>query len=150
MNLYEQAYGFTRLRILVSACELWLGAVFAMVLAAGVRLRARWLAQAVAASGAAALLGLALLNPDRFIADRNIDRYERIDRIDLDYLSRLSADAAPALDRLPYPLRDCVLTGIAADLADSPDDWRGANLGRERARDIVGERPPRPDWTGCP
>jgi hypothetical protein len=150
MNLYEQAYGFTRLRILVSACELWLGAVFAMVLAAGVRLRARWLAQAVAASGAAALLGLALLNPDRFIADRNIDRYERIDRIDVDYLSRLSADAAPALDRLPYPLRDCVLAGIAADLADSPDDWRGANLGRERARDIVGERPLRPDWASCP
>jgi Domain of unknown function (DUF4153) len=149
MNLYQQAYGFTRLRLLVSACELWLGAVFAMVLAAGVRLRARWLAQAVAGSAAATLLGLAVLNPDRFIADQNIDRYERIDRIDVYYLYRLSADAAPALDRLPYPLRDCALSKIASDLAASPADWRGANLGREQARDIVGDRPVRPDWTLC-
>lgn len=141
MNLYEQAYGFTRLRILVSACELWLGAVFVMVLIAGVRLRARWLAQAVAGSAAAALLGLALLNPDRFIAERNVDRYERIDRIDVTYLSRLSADAAPALDRLPSTLRDCALARIAAELAEHPDDWRGANLGRARARDIVRELP---------
>jgi Domain of unknown function (DUF4173) len=142
MNLYEQAYGFTRLRILVSACELWLGAVFVMVLVAGLRLRARWLAQAVAGSAAAALLGLALLNPDRFIAERNVDRYERIDRIDVTYLSRLSADAAPALDRLPSTLRDCALTRIAADLAFHPDDWRSANLGRRQAREIVRERPP--------
>jgi Domain of unknown function (DUF4173) len=149
MNLYEQAYGFTRLRILVSACELWLGAVFVMVLAAGVRLRARWLPQAVAGSAAAALLGLALLNPDRFIAEHNVDRYERIDRIDVGYLSRLSADAAPALDRLPSALRDCALSRIADDLAESPDDWRGANLGRARARDIVRGRPPRPAGAQC-
>jgi hypothetical protein len=149
MNLYEQAYGFTRLRLLVSACELWLGLVFAMVLAAGVRLRARWLAQAVAGSATAMLLGVALLNPDRFIADRNVDRYERIDRIDLDYLSRLSADAAPALDRLPYPLRDCALSRISTKLAESPTDWRSTNLGRESARDIVGARRLRPDWAAC-
>jgi hypothetical protein len=149
MNLYEQAYGFTRLRILVSACELWLGMVFAMVLAAGARLRARWFAQAVTASAVATLVGLALLNPDRFIAERNIDRYERIDRIDVEYLSRLSADAAPALDRLPGSLRDCALSKIAADLAESPSDWRSTNLGRERARDIVADRPARPDWRLC-
>jgi hypothetical protein len=149
MNLYQQAYGFTRLRLLVSACELWLGAVFAMVLAAGVRFRARWLAQAVAGSAAAALLGLALLNPDRFIAEHNIDRYERTDRIDVYYLYRLSADAAPALDRLPYPLRDCALSKIASDLTESPSDWRSANLGRERAREVVAGRAVRPDWALC-
>jgi len=149
MHLYEQAYGFTRLRILVSACELWLGLVFAMVLVAGIRLRAGWLAQAVAASAAASLLGLALLNPDQFIADRNIDRYHRINRIDVYYLSRLSADAAPALDRLPAPLRACALSRIAEDLAASPDDWRSANLGRARARDVIADQPPRPNWDEC-
>jgi hypothetical protein len=149
MHLYEQAYGFTRLRILVSACELWLGLVFAMVLVAGIRLRAGWLAQAVAASAAASLLGLALLNPDQFIADRNIDRYQRINRIDVYYLSRLSADAAPALDRLPAPLRACALSRIAEDLAASPDDWRSANLGRARAREVIADRPPRPNWDEC-
>jgi hypothetical protein len=151
MNLYEQAYGFTRLRLLVSACELWLGLVFAMLLAAGVRLRATWLAQAIAGSGVAALIGLALLNPDRFIADRNVDRYAGTGRIDVSYLSGLSADAVPALDRLPGQLRECALSGIAAELARSPDDWRGANLARARARDILGGRlTSAPDPRDCP
>ena len=80
MWTYEQAYGFSRLRVLVSVCELWLGVVFLLVLAAGIRLSApaRWLPQAVVGTGVAALLALAALNPDQFIADRNVDRYLRI------------------------------------------------------------------------
>lgn len=150
MNLYEHAYGYTRLRLLVGACELWLGVVFLMVLAAGVRLCARWLAPAAAGSAAAALLALALLNPDQFIADRNVDRWERTGRIDIGYLSRLSADAVPALDRLPDSLRACALVDISADLAASPGSWRSWNLGEKRARDILTEQPPKPGSTFCP
>ncbi len=40
MSVYEEAYGFTRLRVFVSAFEIWLGALFVLVLVAGVRLRA--------------------------------------------------------------------------------------------------------------
>ncbi len=149
MNLYERAYGYTRLRLLVSACELWLGAVFLMVLGAGVRLRARWLAQAVAGSAAAALLALAVINPDRFIADRNIERWQRTERIDLWYLSQLSADAVPALNRLPYPLRDCALKEIARDLDASPTEWRDWNLAEEQARKIVDGQPPDVSWNHC-
>lgn len=59
----------------MSAAELWLGLLFVLVLAAGFRLHAAWLPRLVVASAVLALLGLAGLNPDRFIADRNIDRY---------------------------------------------------------------------------
>lgn len=140
MHTYEEAYGFTRLRVLVSACELWLGSVLVMVLAAGVRLRAGWLPQAAIASGVAALIGLALLNPDHFIADRNVTRYQDTGRIDVLYLSGLSADAVPALDRLPPTLRSCALSDVAHDLAEE-HDWRGWNIGTDRARHALGDEP---------
>jgi hypothetical protein len=150
MHVYEEAYGFTRLRVLVSVCELWLGAIFVMVLAAGVRLRGGWLARAAVASAVAALLGLVALDPDRFIAERNVDRYAESGRIDVWYLSGLSADAVPALDRLPGNLRTCALERINSDLSRQPDDWREWNLARWRAREILAADPPGiPDRT-CP
>ncbi|MCW6011104.1 DUF4173 domain-containing protein [Micromonospora sp. CPCC 205371] len=143
MHTYEEAYGFTRLRVLVSVCELWLGVVLAMVLAAGVRLRAGWLPRAVVGSAVAALIGLAALNPDRFIAERNVERHQQTGRIDTAYLSRLSADAAPALDELPAPLRGCALQEIAHDLDRNPDGWQDWNLGRREAREVVAGIPAR-------
>lgn len=141
MRTYEEVYGFTRLRVLVSVCELWLGLVLGMVLLAGVRLRATWLPRAVVGSAVAALIGLTALDPDRFIAERNVTRYEDTGKIDVPYLSGLSADAVPALDRLPYPLRGCALGEIGADLAAEPDDWREWNLGRARAREVLADAP---------
>jgi hypothetical protein len=138
MNVYVEAYGATRLRLLVTACELWIGLVFGLVLVAGVRLRAGWLPRVAVGAAVLALLGLAVINPDRLIARTNIDRSDT-SQLDLGYLSELSADAVPELDRLPAPDRDCVLTDIARRLG--PDDWREANLGRTEARRIIAARP---------
>jgi hypothetical protein len=141
MNVYQQAYGFTRLRILVSTAELWLGLLFVLVLAAGFRLRAAWLPRLVVASAVLALLGLAALNPDRFIADRNIDRYAETGRIDIWYLSELSADAVPALVRLPPPLRECASRDVAWELSREPDKWHEWNLARAQARRLLAGSP---------
>ena len=54
MDLYQQAYGFTVLRVLVDAFELWLGLLVVLVLVAGVRLSGWWLPRAALVSGAAA------------------------------------------------------------------------------------------------
>jgi hypothetical protein len=148
MGRYEQAYGWTRLRVLVGAVELWLGLLFVLVLGAGVRLRAGWLPRAVAGTAVVGLLAVTLLNPDRFIAQRNVDRYHRTGDIDVGYLSTLSADAAPALDRLPPALRSCALSVIADDLTSHPDDWRTWNLDREQARTVIAAGP-RPDGRDC-
>jgi hypothetical protein len=149
MDLYADTYGLTRLRLLVSLCELWLGLVFVLILIAGIRLTALWLPRAVVAAGVLALLGLAGANPDRLIADHNVTRYEQTDRIDTRYLSNLSADAVPALDRLTGVNRDCVLAPIAADLRQDEDDWRGWNLGRHQARDLLAHDPA-PAPRSCP
>jgi hypothetical protein len=134
MWAYQQAYGFTVLRLLVSCMELWLGAVYLMLIAAGRRLTAPWLPRAMLGTGLAALLVLGISNPDRFISERNITRWQQTGKIDLWYLSHLSADALPALARLPEPMRTCALAHITADLADNPDGWREWNAGRTAGR----------------
>jgi hypothetical protein len=141
MDVYADTYGLTRQRVLVALCEMWLGVVFLMVVIAGIRLKALWLPRAATAAGVLALLALAVANPDRLIADRNITRYEQLNRIDIVYLSTLSADAVPALNRLNGENRDCALQPIDRDLRDDPDDWRGWNLSREQARDLLKDRP---------
>ena len=74
MHLYEEAYGFTRLRLLVSVFEGWLGVVVLLVIVAGVVGARRWLVPVAIRLGAAGLLGLALVNPDLYIAQHNIAR----------------------------------------------------------------------------
>ena len=149
MWAYQQAYGFTVLRLLVLTFELWLGLVYVLVIVATVRLRAGWLPPAVVSTALLALLAVALLNPDRFIAEHNILRWEQSGRIDTGYLSRLSADAVPALVGLPEPLRSCALGPLANRLAaEGTDDWRGWNSGRSAARDILAGYRPTP--ASCP
>jgi hypothetical protein len=139
MWTYQQAYGFTVLRLLVEACEIWLGAVFVMVLLSLVRLRPSWLPRAAVGAAAAALLALVVLDPERFIADRNIDRAEHGMPLDVVYLSGFSADIVPAAERLPEPQRSCVLQEVAARLDD--DGWTAWNLSRSAARDILDTYP---------
>ncbi|MBQ1021479.1 DUF4173 domain-containing protein [Micromonospora sp. D93] len=148
MQVYADAYGATRLRLVVSTVEIWLGLLFILVGVAVVRLRADWLPRLVVGTAVLALLGLALLNPDRLIADRNVDRYLETGRLDVSYLSGLSADAVPALGRLPEPMRSCALGEIANELPR--DGFWATNLGRERARRVLATIPVSASVTDCP
>ncbi|WP_306361903.1 DUF4153 domain-containing protein [Nocardia sp. CC227C] len=132
MWTYQQAYGFTVLRLLVGVFELWIAALYLLVLAGLVRLRQGWLPRAAVGAAAATLLALAIMNPERFIADRNIDRWEAGKTLDTDYLNDLSADVLPAADRLPDALRREVVESILIRLDE--DTWRDWNLSRARAR----------------
>jgi hypothetical protein len=118
LELYEEAFGFTRLRLLAHAGILWLGALFVLIVALH---RTGWLPRATVAMSAAAALAFALSNPDGRIAAHNLERHS----VDVFYLRELSADAAPALAR-----------GGRARLADAPppDGVLSWNLGRARAR----------------
>ncbi len=133
MWLYQQAYGFTVLRLLVLTCELWLGAGFLLALVAVLRLRPGGLSRPMVAVGMLALLGLAVLDAERFIAAHNVARWSETGKLDTSYLGHLSADAVPALIDLPPAVRDCILVDIGDGLA-TPDDWRSTNVAREAAR----------------
>jgi signal transduction histidine kinase len=139
MHVYEEAYGFTRLRLLVSVFEGWLGVVVVLVIVAGVVGARRWLVPVAVRLGAAGLLGLAMVNPDLYIAQHNIARADVPVGIDWQYLGELSTDAYPALMRLPDEQFECAARYLTA-LRD--DDWLAWNLSRERARDLMADRPP--------
>jgi hypothetical protein len=104
-----------------------------LVLAAGAFSRPRWLPRAVVALSAAGMLAFAISDPDHRIADHNVDRFEHTGRIDTSVLENLSADAAPALMRLPGYLRSCTTAPMRRELA-APDGLAGLNAGRARAR----------------
>lgn len=132
MHLYQEAYGFTQLRLLVDVFEAWLGVLVIAGLVAAVTGTAiaggLWLGRFALVSGAVALLGIAAINPDAWIAEHNVSRYEETGKIDTDFLAELSDDAVPALKKLPEDLRSCVLGP-----SDREGDWLEWNLGRERA-----------------
>jgi hypothetical protein len=134
LRLYEDAFGLTRARLAAEGSALWLGALFAVLIAAGITGRVRrQLPRVVLAGTAAALIAFTLANPDGLIASKNVERWRDTGRLDVAYLQTLSADAAPALDALPSALRDEALAPLAARLADD-EPWSSANLSRHRAR----------------
>jgi hypothetical protein len=133
MHVYQEAFGFTRLRLLVDVFEGWLGLLVLGVMAAGVTLRAAWLPRAALLSGAGLLFLLAAANPDAWIAQHNLDRFDETGKVDWFYLQGLSADAVPVLATLPAPVVECALTGHV----HSNDDWLEWNLGRHRAEPLT-------------
>jgi hypothetical protein len=122
LGIYEEAFGFTRLRLLAHAAILWLGALFVLVVATGAANRGRWLPRGTVALSAGAALAFALVNPDGRIAAHNVARYEATGRIDRVYLHHLSADAAPDVARVGIRLRI------------PPDGVASWNLARRSAR----------------
>lgn len=149
MDLYVAAYGLTRLRLSVVTTELWLGLVIVLLMAAGVA-GGRWLARAVVASAAVTVLAFGLVSPDGIIAEAGVTRYQRDGKIDVVYLRGLSADAVPALDRLPEPQRSCTLLSVRDDLRRAGEaPWYATSLGEYRARKILRERPLAADRSEC-
>jgi Domain of unknown function (DUF4173) len=140
LALYEEVYGFTRLRVVVHASILWLTGMFCMVSVAGLRGRPSWLPRGVVIFSSIALLVFTVIRPDALIAERNVDRFERTGKIDVSYLAGLSPDAVPALARLPEPERSCALVGLRHELAE-PDSLWALNLSRDDAREVLNNSP---------
>jgi hypothetical protein len=141
LDLYQDAFGATRLRLVAGATIAWLGALLALVLAAVSAARYAALPRACVLVTALVALGVVLIDPDRHVAERNVERYARDGKIDLDYLRGLSADAAPALAELPQEERYYALTDLRLRLPDR-EGWTDWNLARARARDVLREQAP--------
>ena len=150
MHVYQEAYGFTTLRLVVDVFEGWLGLVVLTVMVAG-RARPGPLDPAHRPGHRCRRRRSASrsLNPDAWVAGRNIDRYEETGDLDLRYLQSLSADARPVVaERLPERGRGVRPAGPRRPTSSTRTDrtvW-GWNLGRERARDALAgvELPTRP------
>lgn len=137
MSLYQEAFGWSVLRVLVASFELWVAAVLVGIAVAWWLRRTDVVPRLVIGSAGAGLLALSLAGPDALVARANVARFEETGKIDTSYLSQLSDDAVPALQRLPEPERSCVLALRELE----PDAWYEWNLARSAARDSLAANP---------
>jgi len=120
LSLYEEAYGFTMLRLYSHVFAVWVGAVFLLLAAEfmGVWRSRRWFVGAAATTGCAVLLGLNVANPEAMVVAFNTNHALSAHKIDSEYLSELSSDATPALlesrAQLEPALRDQVTRAVCA------------------------------------
>ncbi|GAB5902348.1 DUF4153 domain-containing protein [Mycobacteroides chelonae] len=133
MSLYEKAYGFSVERLLVRWIELGMAVVLVLILVAGIRMSARWLPTAVVAVGSFGMLGLAIFNPESYIAQRNVEFFEQTGKIDQWYMGTLSSDAFAATKALPEEVRVCV-QGRMKDRLRPTAPWYEYNVSRAKLR----------------
>ena len=137
--LYEEAFGFTRLRTVVHVFMVWLGLLLVVLVAlelAG-RVRLFLLASVLAVVGFA--LTLDVVGVDALIARHNVARAVHGAQLDVAYLQGLSTDAVPelaaALPTLDPPLAEQVIDLLACFEGRIPQgDWRALRLADVRAR----------------
>jgi hypothetical protein len=96
MLLYEDAYGYTELRLFVKVFETWLAVVFVW-LAVTLWIRPRRFAIGCFLGAIGFLVTLNAVNPDALIARQNLARYRQTGQLDVRYLSQLSEDVVPEL-----------------------------------------------------
>lgn len=149
LSVYEQAYGFTLLRILVQAFIIWLAAVFLWLgykIIGGMETRP--FIFGIFLSMLAFFAVFNLFNPEAFIARKNIAQFAKSGRLDGTYFYSLSADAAPEISRLlEMPelndKRGDTLPALAADIFmqmennQSAHSWQSFNFSRARAEKII-------------
>jgi hypothetical protein len=148
LRLYERTFGFTIARFFAYVAIAWIAVVFVALLVCVWRGRREHFGSAALAAALVALLAINVVNPERFVAERNVARFHAMGRIDTYYLgSVLGLEAAPVavriLPELPRPdavaLRDMLCAQRLA--SEGEPGWRSANLGRAaawRALDAAG------------
>jgi hypothetical protein len=98
--LYETAYGFTRLRTYTHVFMIWIAVLLASVVVLDLLQRQRAFALSALLASLGFVISLTLINVDAFIVQRNIQRYQLGEALDVGYLASLSADAVPTLGQL--------------------------------------------------
>ena len=146
LSLYEQAYGFTTLRLYSHAFIVLLAVFFCLLLYKIYKdKRENTFAFRVFISIILFLVVINFLNPDKFIARRNIERFATTGRLDIYYLSRLSSDAIPDTIKVLNISNEDLSKGFARELylrtqnGDSAyfSKWQSLNISRMRADTII-------------
>ena len=150
LSMYEDAYGFTQARFYSHIFVIWLGLVFLFLLyKIFIDKRESRLILNMFYSALAVLAILNLLNPDAFIAKKNIALFAKSDRFDVGYVAQsLSTDAVPEAVKLLNSENEKIRTSAgyhlywrSEEMRDSSgyNNWQSANISRLRAKKIIGE-----------
>jgi len=145
--LYEEAYGFTTLRLYSHIFIVLLGIIFCLLV-----YKIHWdnrenmFALRVFISIILFLAGMNLLNPDLFIVQQNIQRFTTTEKIDVYYLSSLSDDAIPEVVKTLDILDEDTKNSLGYELYwrtqqnSNFTKWQSFNISRTRAKGILNSR----------
>ncbi len=143
MYIYTRVSGLTELRFYTSIFMLWLVILFIWFSLTVLRGQRQRFSFGAILTGMILIVFLHIINPDALIAEFNLARLQNGQSLDVDYVSRLSADAIPnlltALPELPEK-QQCNLwqkLQVHPVKQISEEDWRGFNLDRYLARDLL-------------
>lgn len=146
--LYEDAYGFTRLRTYTHVFIFCLAALLVGTLALQWWGRLRAFAFLSLIVSLVFLLSLNVLGVDAFVANRNLSRWVEGRELDLFYLSRLSSDAVPVVVARAGELAPEARTALNRMLSCTswnlnPDGeaWQSFHFSRQRARRSLSRLP---------
>jgi hypothetical protein len=142
--LYEDAYGFSRLRTYSHVFMLWLAALLIAVVIIEWLQKQRLYATSMLIAALGFVFSLAFLNVDGFIVRHNVARAEAGYELDVAYLASLSEDAVPALaeafasTRLSAGTREAVGAALACRAArylprQSDASWQSFHFARWQA-----------------
>lgn len=153
LRLYQEAYGWTELRMYVLAAIVVIGIVLVALAGSLIVDRVRWIGHIAIAASLAVGLGLNVIGPVRLITEHNVARLLNPSLVSEDghpgldefYLATLGDDAVPHLVRALPHLDEARAESLAAELRFRLDElrdnglqaWQAWNLGRERARDAL-------------
>jgi len=141
LALYEGTFGFTINRFFGYIAIASIGAILLVLAVAIWTGRRDRVVVGFVVIGVAALLAVNVLNPDRFVADRNVARFEAIGKIDAAYLGyQLGEDAVPVattlIGKLSKEDTQILRQALCERLENLRPDplWRSVNAGRAAAR----------------
>jgi hypothetical protein len=137
LGLYEDAYGWTMLRLVAKAGAVWIGVLLLLLAArlAGVARERDWFVPASIAAGVAVVVSLNIVNPEAAVARHNLRHASH--ELDPAYLGTLNDDAVPtivaALPTLAPELRAAVLDVVCQPGSEPSRGLLGWNLAARRA-----------------
>ncbi len=131
LSLYESVFGFTTLRLYSHAFIVLLAAVYMFLMyKIHVDTRESTFALGVFSMIVLFVAGMNVLNPDAFIAQKNLERFISTGKIDFEYISRLSFDAS----------------SVAVKIFENGDVHERASLGRVLYDRAIAENAPWQSW----
>ena len=126
LQLYEAAYGFSRLRTYTHVFMIWVGILLGVIVILEIIKRSRLFALAVLIASFGFGITLNLMNVDGFIVNQNITRSTNGTNLDVAYLVTLSNDAIPVLSKqyqdqaLPENVREMAGAALACKARIDP------------------------------
>jgi hypothetical protein len=146
LSLYETAYGYTYIRLLVHAFMIFLGILLLLAFYKIWRERSPLHKQYIVVALVAYVI-VNYMNIDAIITENNIQRYKDSGKIDAAYLGRLSYDAVPLLVQLIKEQQKQEMGNQLSwrvglqdqlrrkrDMLNEEQTWQSANAAKSRAR----------------